>query len=47
MVEEDFFMKNYKKSEIRGHFEFFFYLEKKVTHYKILLIIKCFRAFSL
>ena len=29
MVEEDFFMKNYKKSENRGHFEFFRSRKKK------------------
>ena len=41
MVEEDFLMKNYKKSDKIGHFEFF-YLEKEVT-----ITVKFFRAFSL
>ena len=29
MVKEDFFMKNYKKSENRGHFDFFSIQKKK------------------
>ena len=43
MSEDYFFMKNYKKSDKSGHFEFLLDLEKK----SLTIIVKFFRTFSL